>query len=90
MVNVCGSVDEEDGILGIDEGCGIVQTDSPVCVILAATMHLTIPPVLKGMGMHVVLLSTWDEDMECVEVQIGSNQQLEWGMGPTCKAPKGF
>ena len=84
VVGVCSSVGEEDGILSVNEGCGVVQDDLPVCMVLAVATFSTESPVLEGVGMCVVLLGTWNEDVECKGMRVCVDQWLEWGTGFTC------
>ena len=56
-----GPVRKEDSIAGVDEVCGIVQSDLVVSVVLTVSMFMAEPPVLKGMSVCVVLLSAWDK-----------------------------
>ena len=84
MVGVCSSVGEEDGVMGINKGGIIIQNDLPVCVVLAVAAFSTVPLVLKGVSMCVVLLSTWDKDVKCEGMRVCVDQWSEWGKGLTC------
>ena len=78
---MCSSVCEEDGVVVIDEGCGVIQSGLPPSMILAVPAFVAEPPVLKGMGVCIVLLGTWDEFMEGVRTWMGVHQQSQWCVG---------
>ena len=78
------SVGKEDSILSIDEGGVIVQSDLPVCMVLAVVVFFTISPVFEGVSIHIMLLGSWDEDMEHEGMRMCVDQWPEWGTGLTC------
>ena len=68
MACVGGSISEEDSIVSIDEGVGVVQSDLVFSVVLAVSMLMAEEPALKGVSMCVVGLGSGFELMECVRM----------------------
>ena len=83
-MGVCGSIDEEDGIVGVNEGGIIVQSGSPASLVLAAATFFVESPVLKGVGVCVVLPGTRDEDVKGKRMGMCVNQWSERGAGLSC------
>ena len=84
MAHVCGSVSKEDGIVAIDKGGIIVQSDLPVHVVLTDASLSAGSPVCEGVSMGVVFPDTRFEDMECMRMWVGVHQRSQWCTGLTC------
>ena len=74
VVSVGGSIGKKDSILGINEGCGVIQGDLPASVILAVSAFSTESPMVEGVYVHVVFPSTWDKVVEGMRMWIGVHQ----------------
>ena len=69
-----GPIGEEDSIVSVDEGIGVVQNDLVLGVVLTVSMLAAEEPALEGVSMCVVHPCTGFELVECVRTWVGVHQ----------------
>ena len=68
------SIGKEDSIVGVDKSLGVIQSDLVPSMVLIVSVLMAEPPVLKGVGVSVVLPGTRDEFVKCVRMWVGVHQ----------------